>query len=121
MDEGAGVRFETEQTNLMKRIVDALERQATVEEAMLKLAQEPPEATLERGPSQCPYCGQMPLEIWQKQAEGVGPLDDVILIGETNCCHRWIGGMPLGWNLFSSGAALESAVEEGRIANVDSR
>lgn len=80
---------------LLGQAVDALERSATANEALLKIAEQEQLVMTEPGPSICPHCGAVnPTVHLVDDSGGSGPLDEFVLVGETECCRKTIYAIP---------------------------
>lgn len=80
--------------DLLERVTVALERSADANQRLIEIAEKEQLVEVEHGPSLCPGCGKMNPTVTALETDGHGPLDEFVLVAETDCCHRTIYAVP---------------------------
>jgi hypothetical protein len=98
---------------LKLREVEALERTAKANEALISLAQEQQAETANApDPPCCPHCGMVNPTIHSEG--GDGPMLQFALVAKCENCKNTFAGLPHGFTFFRTTAEAAAALNEGR-------
>lgn len=117
MQEGRGDYY-----HLFRRGVEALEREASANEAIVKLAsEEVPNVEIELAPPHCPHCGKINPDITViKEMVGMsGSLADFVMPVQCASCNNSFYATAMGWMSFKDSveAGAHFAEKGGSNAN----
>lgn len=97
---------------LLKRLVEATERNAKASEKLIELAEEERSVNDTGGPPFCPHCGEFSPSIQVLRATR-GSMADFILVANCENCNHTLYGIPEGWQMFRTQDDAVAAMTDG--------